>query len=178
MNTEIIISSQEGNITIKQRQQILNFVDIKVSDEIKIKAQDIVNYVNSIKTPDDKMNMALDFIKSNATPAQKLGLIDIYPSWITLENYVLGEELQYKGILYSIIQTHTSQADWTPDITPALFKVIQPEGVNPDWVQPTGAHDAYDLGEKIVFFGKTYESLISSNTYSPTAYPAGWKLIV
>lgn len=46
-----------------------------------------------------------------------------------------------------------------------------------DFVQPTGAHDAYKKGDKIKFEGKVYESLIDANTYSPSAYPAGWKEI-
>ena len=47
----------------------------------------------------------------------------------------------------------------------------------PDFVQPTGAHDAYKKGDKVKFEGKAYESLIDANTYSPSAYPAGWKEI-
>ena len=47
----------------------------------------------------------------------------------------------------------------------------------PDFVQPTGAHDAYKKGDKVKFEGKVYESLIDSNAYSPSAYPAGWKEI-
>ena len=47
----------------------------------------------------------------------------------------------------------------------------------PDFVQPTGAHDAYKKGDKVKFEGKIYESLIDANSYSPSAYPAGWKEI-
>ena len=47
----------------------------------------------------------------------------------------------------------------------------------PDFVQPTGAHDAYKKGDKVKFEGKAYESLIDANAYSPSAYPAGWKEI-
>ena len=43
--------------------------------------------------------------------------------------------------------------------------------------QVTGAHDAYKKGDKVKFEGKIYESLIDANTYSPSAYPAGWKEI-
>lgn len=43
-----------------------------------------------------------------------------------------------------------------------------------DFVQPTGAHDAYKKGDKVKFEGKVYESLIDNNVYSPTAYPTGW----
>lgn len=45
----------------------------------------------------------------------------------------------------------------------------------PDWVQPTGQHDAYRIGDKVTFKGKHYESIIDYNTWSPEAYPQGWK---
>lgn len=46
-----------------------------------------------------------------------------------------------------------------------------------DFIQPTGANDAYSLGKKVKFEGHIYESVIESNAFSPTAYPAGWKKI-
>lgn len=46
-----------------------------------------------------------------------------------------------------------------------------------DFVQPTGAQDAYKKGDKVKYNGKIYESLIDANVYSPDAYPAGWKEI-
>ena len=52
-----------------------------------------------------------------------------------------------------------------------------PAETTPDFVQPTGAHDAYKKGDKVKFEGKVYESLIDANAYSPSAYPAGWKEI-
>ena len=45
----------------------------------------------------------------------------------------------------------------------------------PDWVQPTGAHDAYQKGDKVRYNGNVYESLIDGNVWSPDAYPAGWQ---
>jgi len=50
-----------------------------------------------------------------------------------------------------------------------------PEGVIPLWVQPTGAHDAYELGALVIFEGQVYRSLIDANVWSPTDYPAGWE---
>jgi hypothetical protein len=46
-----------------------------------------------------------------------------------------------------------------------------------DFVQPTGVHDAYSIGDKVKYNGKTYESLINGNVWTPDAYPAGWKII-
>lgn len=177
MKIDVLISSVDGVISVKYNKNNLAFKDVITDSVIESKALDIITYVSEIKTPEDKVDIALDFIKNNATPEQKLTLIELYPKWKVGASYVIGNELQYNGKLYQVIQAHTSQSDWTPDIVPALFKVIQPEGVIPDWVQPKGSTDAYKIGDKVLFEGKTYESVINANTWSPTGYPAGWKLI-
>lgn len=83
----------------------------------------------------------------------------------------------YNDELYKVVQSHTSQADWLPDATPALYTKYVPAGVIAPWVQPTGAQDAYNIGDKVSFEGNNYESLINANVWSPTVYPAGWQLI-
>ena len=47
----------------------------------------------------------------------------------------------------------------------------------PEWVQPTGAHDAYNTGDKVTFNGRHYTSKIDGNTWSPEAYPDGWEAV-
>ena len=47
----------------------------------------------------------------------------------------------------------------------------------PDFVQPTGAHDAYNVGDRVKYNEHVYESLIAGNTYSPDAYPQGWTML-
>lgn len=91
--------------------------------------------------------------------------------------YNLNETFLYAGNLYKVVQAHTSQLNWLPSTTPALYSKIVPAGVVTDFVQPTGAQDAYKKGDRVRFNGATYESLIDANAWSPTAYPAGWKLI-
>ncbi len=54
----------------------------------------------------------------------------------------------------------------------------EPSDDVPDWVQPTGAHDAYQTGDKVRFKGEVYVSLIDGNVWSPEAYPAGWQKLV
>lgn len=46
-----------------------------------------------------------------------------------------------------------------------------------EWKQPTGAHDAYKSGDKVIYGGKVYKSLIDSNVWSPDVYPNGWELV-
>ena len=103
-----------------------------------------------------------------------LQAVELFPQWVVGHAYAVGERLQYKNVLYRVVQAHTSQADWTPDKTPALFVVVSLDEW-PEFVQPTGAHDAYKKGDKVTFEGKHYISLIDGNVYSPTAYPAGWQ---
>lgn len=47
----------------------------------------------------------------------------------------------------------------------------------PEFVPPTGAHDAYRIGAHVTFNGQIYESTVDFNVHSPADYPAGWKLI-
>lgn len=46
----------------------------------------------------------------------------------------------------------------------------------PEYVQPTGAHDAYQTGDKVTWNGKHYISKMDGNVWNPDAYPAGWEL--
>ena len=67
-----------------------------------------------------------------------------------------------------------SIVDNMPEPTPEP----EPSEDVPDWVQPTGAHDAYQKGDKVRYNGNVYESLIDGNVWSPDAYPAGWQKLV
>ncbi|HHX11116.1 MAG TPA: sugar-binding protein, partial [Firmicutes bacterium] len=87
------------------------------------------------------------------------------------------EIFKYENKLYKVIQEHTSQEDWIPSELPALYLNMMPENVIPEWVQPAMAEDAYSIGDKVIFEGEVYESIIGGNTWSPTDYPQGWKLI-
>ena len=73
--------------------------------------------------------------------------------------------------LYRCIQPHTTQSDWTPDITPALFVKISLDEY-PEWVQPTGAQDAYSAGDKVSHNGKHWKSTVNGNVWEPGVY--GW----
>lgn len=88
----------------------------------------------------------------------------------------VGDEVVYNGNVYEVIQAHTLQADWIPDQTPALYRLKgQPGEEWPEFVQPTGAHDAYHQGDKVTFEGEHYISLIDNNVWSPKDYPQGWQ---
>lgn len=76
--------------------------------------------------------------------------------------------------LYRCIQPHRTQSDWTPDITPALFVKISLEEF-PQWVQPTGAHDAYNKGDKVSDEGKHWISEMDGNVWKPGTVAGAWR---
>lgn len=53
----------------------------------------------------------------------------------------------------------------------------EPAEEYPEFIQPAGAHDAYNIGDKVTFEGDRYECLINGCVWSPVAYPQGWKKI-
>lgn len=45
----------------------------------------------------------------------------------------------------------------------------------PEYKQPTGAHDAYHVGDKITYNGKHYTCVYDGCVWTPDAYPQGWQ---
>lgn len=127
-----------------------------------------------------KLRELLKKASATFTDEEALDGIGLFPKYQVGKAYAANDRFQYDGDLYKVIQAHTSQEDWLPDATPALYLKIAKPGEIPVWVQPTGAHDAYQIGDKVHFPTKSdpvYESVIANNAWSPTAYPAGWKLV-
>lgn len=103
----------------------------------------------------------------------------LFLEWQTGINYKTNTLLQYEGLLYKVIQEHVSQADWTPDKTISLYKVI---GINEngilDWSRPISSADAYMIGDECMFNGVHKRSTIDNNVWSPDEYPAGWEDVI
>ena len=177
----------------------------------------------------------------------------LFTPWKPGEAVEVGDRRYYATRLYKVVQAHTTQADWTPDVTPALWAVLGDPGeagtiddpitaargmeyeyglyyfdpedgktylcerigeaeggkiilqylpheligqyfsaaesgeteepaepdtgdTYPEWVQPTGAHDAYNTGDIVMYNGTAYRSLIDGNVWAPDAYPQGWEV--
>ena len=98
--------------------------------------------------------------------------VELFPVWAIGTAYAVDDRVQHGGTLYKCVQAHTSQADWTPDATPALWVVVTVEEW-PEWVQPTGAQDAYAKGSKVTHNGKKWISSYDANVWEPGVY--GWE---
>ena len=99
-------------------------------------------------------------------------IVDLWPAWAAGVSYAVDEIVRHEGSLYKVVQAHTSQADWAPDIVPALFSKIAPPGLIAEWVQPTGAHDTYAAGDRVTHKDSVWESIVDNNSWKPGVY--GW----
>ena len=116
---------------------------------------------------------ALVKLRESATDEQALSVPVLYPAWRSGVNYVTGQRVLHGGVLYKVLQGHTSQDDWTPEAAPSLFaKVLIPdETVIPEWEQPDSTNP-YSKGDKVTHNGKTWTSDIDNNVWEPGVY--GW----
>ena len=98
----------------------------------------------------------------------------VYDEWSAESmEYVLNDIRQYNGLLYRCVQAHTSQATWTPEDAPSLWtRIADPAQEWPEWIQPTGAHNAYAKGAKVSHNGKHWISDVDANVWEPGVY--GW----
>lgn len=98
---------------------------------------------------------------------------ELFPNYKEGKAYSVGDRFKHNGVLYSVVQDHTSQADWIPSNTAALYNPIPDPAIEfPEWVQPTGSHDAYMTGAKVSYMGKHWICNTDSNVYAPDV--AGW----
>lgn len=95
----------------------------------------------------------------------------LFENWQSGVAYAVGDRRKYEGLLYRCVQAHTSQADWTPPAVPALWVRTSTEEW-PEWIQPTGAHDAYAKDSKVSHNGKHWISDADANIWEPGVY--GW----
>lgn len=107
--------------------------------------------------------------------ATALTAVELYPAWSgDGVPYAADERVRYGGVLYRVLQAHTSQQAWTPADAPSLFaKVLIPDpGDVPAWEQPESTNP-YMAGDKVTHGGKTWVSTVDYNVWEPGVY--GWE---
>ena len=130
----------------------------------------------------EQLRRALQLFVQTLDDDAALEVATVFPAYAVGRAYAVvdmfsyGENSTGDPQLYKVVQAHTSQADWTPNETPALYTAIglTPAGY-PIWNRPSGAHDAYGKGDIVSYNEKLYKSLIDGNTWSPDEYPQGWE---
>ena len=132
----------------------------------------------------EQFRRALQMFAMSLTDDEAMEIASVYEPWEVGKTYSVNTILRYGDNsvgdpqLYRVVQAHTSQADWKPDITASLYTAIGlTSGGYPIWSKPTGAHDAYNRGDVVDYNGTLYKSLINGNVYSPDEYPQGWERV-
>ena len=125
--------------------------------------------------------MQMSVQAANLDDDKAMEVADLYPEWATMKSYAVDEIVKY-GVnadgetqLYKVIQEHTSQEDWTPDITASLYKAIgfTDDGVS-IWTQPLGSTDAYMTGDIVSHNDQIWISTVDYNVWEPGVY--GWEV--
>jgi len=179
MSTDIaLIEEQLRRLETIKHIEAMGIEDVKnyvlngeISDDY------LVEMKQEVKAEETRQKLARLIRWDELTTEEMKDLIDDFKEYRIGSFYVSGDIFNYNSQLYQVLQAHKSQEDWQPEQTPALYNPIAPPSVIAEWKQPAGAHDAYSKGDKVTFEGLVYESLIDGNTWSPSAYPQGWKEI-
>ena len=123
-----------------------------------------------------KLRELLHKASASLTDEDALEGIELFPLWAADTEYERSVRVRYNEKLYRCEQTHTSQAIYPPAIVPALWTEVARPGEIPVWRQPTGAQDAYRIGDKVHYpdaDGPVYVSVVDNNTWAPDVY--GWE---
>lgn len=147
----------------------IEFSEAEIQNQEAQKAMEMLNmdFASQVQTLSDEMALEVP---------------SVFPVWQAGVEYEVGFKLRYDDILYKVLQDHTSQADWTPNVAVSLFArvlnepVVDPETGKidiPEWEQPDSSNP-YMIGDRVLFEGEIYDSLIDYNIWSPKDNPQGW----
>ena len=145
---------------------------------IEKRVENLENLVDSLVKQMNRQKVYTDAdiggMRQGMSDVNQLISDNIFPEWDSnAYNYFAGEKVSYNGAYYRCIQSHTSQSDWTPELAVSLWVAISDPGEEwPEWVQPTGYHDAYAAGDKVSHNDKHWISDVADNVWEPGVY--GW----
>lgn len=128
-----------------------------------------------------RLRATIEILAENLDDEAAIDAVELFQNWAVGAEYEKDERVRYNGVLYKVLQSHTSQEDWTPDTASSLFaRVLIPDPeVIPVWEQPDSTNP-YMKGNKVHYptaDDDIYESVIDNNVWSPVDYPDGWKIV-
>lgn len=116
----------------------------------------------------EKLRSLIIKASASLSDTDALEAVELFAEWATDTEYAVDERIRYNGTLYKCLTAHTSQATWTPDVSPSLWvRVDDPSIEWPEWVQPVGSTDAYAKGAKVSHNGKHWISDVDGNVWEP-----------
>lgn len=161
-------------------------VEIELGDSITPEIEALNQIDNMAKELSSKelvgiMNAVRHLIRADELSTDELfSIMAIFPRWDSYLGKTMTEGItvRYEDLLYKVITEHKSQAHLNPVDANYLFAKITPPGLIEPW-ERRDYTNPYTVGEKVLWEGEIYELIQGGTAYSytPTEYPAGWKLI-
>lgn len=121
-----------------------------------------------------KLRILIEKAAQSLDDSDALQGVQLYPEWQSNTQYTGDYKVRYNNKLYRVLQQHTSQAGWQPDVAVSLFSEVLPGQDDTDigeWVQPDSTNP-YMKGDRVTFEGDVWESTINNNVWQPGIY--GW----
>ncbi len=94
--------------------------------------------------------------------------------WVAGEQVAVGTRRVYEGVEYECLQSHVTQGDWTPNATPALWRVVAEEPATGEWAVGV----SYAVGDVVTYAGVEYrcrQAHTSISTWTPPVVLALWE---
>lgn len=113
---------------------------------------------------------------ASLSDAEALKGTALFEAWAPERDYVRGQRVRRLGLLYRLIpESHHAQADWPPELVPALWARVDDPGEEwPEWVRPLGSEDAYPAGARVSHNGCRWRNVHGDgNIWEPGVY--GWE---
>ena len=135
---------------------------------------------NAYNVGDKVIHNGTYYISTIANNCWEPGVVDAcWDEYIsTWENgvaYGLNQKVIYNEVTYiSLIANNTVEPSMD-DVSWKIYSEDYTEEVV-EWAQPDSSN-AYMIGDRVLYNGIIYESLIDNNVWSPEAYPTGWSEI-
>ena len=156
--------------------------DIFISTEKRIRDAQQMAMASNFTSTTNQVTSSIVFVKlaeegmiDEVTATENL---DVFAEWQPDVNYVPGNIRKVtaedgSAKLFKCNIENKSQPDWHPSIPSALWsKIGDPSIEFTPWSQPVGAHDAYQMGDKVEHKEKHWQSTANANVWEPGVY--GW----
>ena len=76
----------------------------------------------------EKLRSLIVKASASLSDSDALEAVELFEEWQPDTWYIIGDRRRHEETLYKCRQDHTSQAHYTPDLVPALWEVVVPEG--------------------------------------------------
>ena len=165
--------------SVEEAMKHFNMCEKDGSLFIKTEDSQALNELGIANTEAANFRATVDALIQSMTDEEAVASQVLFPNWQSGKSYALDERVRYGGKLYKVLQAHTSQDDWAPDVAVSLFTCLLTDeegGTIQEWVQPDSTN-GYSAGDQVIYNGVIYASLIDNNVWSPDDYPAGWQLV-